>query len=113
MSEDLFICNLSDLSEPGSYGFSLQRHSAKVDGFVVQKDAEYYAYVNHCPHTGAPLDWVEHQFLDRDQRLIQCAMHDALFDIKTGQCLSGPCPGQFLQKLEIEIKEDALYLKTL
>lgn len=56
------------------------------------RDGELFAYRNSCPHTGSPLDWVEHQFLDLDGALIQCATHDARFLIDTRECVFGPCP---------------------
>jgi nitrite reductase/ring-hydroxylating ferredoxin subunit len=110
MSDPLFICNLEDIADPGSYGFSLYNRGQKIEGFVVHKDGELFAYVNECPHTGSPLDWVEHQFLDMDLDMIQCAVHDARFEIRTGQCLVGPCPGESLQKLDIEQRLGGLYL---
>ncbi len=79
-------------------------------GFLVQYNGEFFAYLNSCPHTGAPLDWVEHQFLDADGSLIQCAIHDARFYIESGECVFGPCPGESLSKLDIHIEDDRIYL---
>lgn len=110
MTKPGFICQLNEIKDPASRGFSVQRGGETILGFVVHKDGQFYAYLNSCPHTGAPLDWVEHQFLDADSALIQCAMHDARFDIQSGQCLHGPCAGDSLQPLKLEIRGDSLYL---
>ena len=107
------ICTLDRLSDPGSYGFSLQAGGQPVEGFVVKRDGEVFAYRNSCPHTGAPLDWVDHQFLDIEGALIQCAVHDARFLIDTGECVSGPCPGQSLEALPIRVEDDSVYLLSL
>jgi nitrite reductase/ring-hydroxylating ferredoxin subunit len=107
------ICALARLSDPGSYGFSLQIGGQAVEGFVVKRDGEVFAYRNSCPHTGSPLDWVDHQFLDIEGALIQCAVHDARFLIETGECVFGPCPGQSLEALPIRIKGDSVYLLSL
>ncbi len=104
------ICPLERLSDPGSYGFSLEFDGKRVNGFVVRRDSECFAYVNSCPHTGSPLDWVEHQFLDLDGELIQCAVHDARFLIETGECVFGPCPGASLEALPIRIESGKVYL---
>jgi len=111
MSDNLLICHLEDITDPGSRGFSIELDGHEIEGFVVLKDGAFYAYQNACPHTGSPLDWVEHQFLDLDQAMIQCAVHDARFEIESGLCLAGPCPGESLQKLEIERLDQALYLR--
>gem|GEM_PF-379492 len=106
----VFICTLDRLSDPGSYGFSVDRGNDHVAGFVVRRDGEYFAYRNSCPHTGSPLDWVDHQFLDIEGALIQCAVHDARFLIDTGECIFGPCPGESLESLPIRIDGDNIYL---
>jgi nitrite reductase/ring-hydroxylating ferredoxin subunit len=112
MSKDLiFICDLDNLSDPGSRGFSIEHQGSTVEGFVVKYDYECFAYRNSCPHTGAPLDWVEHQFLDADDSLIQCAVHDARFLIDTGECIAGPCHGKSLQSLPIVIQNNSIFLK--
>lgn len=106
----IYICNHNLLSDPGSRGFSVKDNGQTIDGFIVKNDCSYYAYRNSCPHTGAPLDWVEHQFLDIDDSLIQCAVHDARFFIDTGECVFGPCPGESLEKLDIVVQEDGIFL---
>ena len=106
----MFICALESLSDPGSYGFSLDCAGETVDGFVVRRDGECFGYRNRCPHTGSPLDWVEHQFLDIEGTLIQCAVHDARFLIDTGECILGPCPGESLESLPITVQGENVYL---
>ncbi len=107
----IFICRHDLLSDPGSRGFSVEDRGRTVDGFIVKYDYSYFAYRNTCPHTGAPLDWVEHQFLDADKSLIQCAVPDARFFIDTGECIFGPCPDETLEKLDIVVQQDGIYLQ--
>ena len=110
MSNLFLICPLETLSDPGSFGFSVEIGERRVDGFVVRRDGECFAYRNSCPHTGSPLDWVEHQFLDLDGALIQCSTHDARFTIDTGECVFGPCPGESLEPLAIALQDENIYL---
>ena len=110
MSEQHLICQLGELGDPASFGFRIESEDGVIDGFIVQKDGELFAYQNRCPHTGAPLDWVEHQFLDLDGALIQCAVHDARFLIDSGECIAGPCAGDALSPLPIEVIDGAIYL---
>jgi nitrite reductase/ring-hydroxylating ferredoxin subunit len=106
-----FICSQAELSDPASFGFSIEKHGEAIEGFLVKNDGQYFAYKNSCPHTGAPLDWLEHQFLDSEGALIQCAVHDARFFIESGECVFGPCLGKNLEKLEIEVTDDGIYLQ--
>ena len=110
MSEQLLICQQNEIEDPGSRGFNVEFKGKSISGFVVKKDEQFFAYLNSCPHTGAPLDCVEHQFLDMDGALIQCAVHDARFNIEKGLCLSGPCVGDSLQELTIIKQDNQLFL---
>lgn len=67
-------------------------------------------YVNACPHIGTPLDWVPGRFLSADGRHIVCATHGAEFTIETGECIRGPCRGDFLERVPIQIKDGVLYV---
>jgi nitrite reductase/ring-hydroxylating ferredoxin subunit len=106
----VLLCALAQLDDPGSYGFCVDYGGEAVEGFVVRRDNECFAYRNSCPHTGSPLDWVEHQFLDVEGALIQCAVHDARFLIESGECVSGPCPGENLESLPIRVQDGNIYL---
>lgn len=108
------LCALTDLSDPGSRGFELPRGEGQQPFalFVVQKAGQLSAYRNSCPHTGAPLEWLPNQFLDRDSGFIECALHGALFDIHSGQCLRGPCIGDHLEPLAVSVRDGMVWLDT-
>ena len=98
------VCKLNDLADPGCRGLELVVAGRQYDAFIVRQGQQVYAYLNSCPHTGGPLDWVPHQFLDLDKAFIQCATHDALFQINNGLCISGPCQGQRLTPIPVFIE---------
>lgn len=98
------LCDLDDIVDPGSRGFELMLGAEPpLRLFVVRKDGIVAAYRNRCPHTGAPLEWLPDQFLDLDNSFIQCAIHGALFRPEDGYCLRGPCVGQSLEPLALEV----------
>ena len=74
--------------------------------FITQRDGAYYAYNNLCPHLQTELEFLENQFLDRDGEFIECSTHGALFDVESGECISGPCQGDFLEKVKIDVHSD-------
>jgi nitrite reductase/ring-hydroxylating ferredoxin subunit len=78
----------------------------EVEIFVVKHDDQLHAYQNKCPHLGIALEWLEDQFLDMEKQFIHCSTHGALFLIETGECVSGPCLGQFLTPVNIEYAAD-------
>lgn len=97
------LCKTNDIEDPGSKSFDIKINRKTQSIFVVHKNGEFFAYYNQCPHTGASLEWQEDQFLDMDKDLIQCATHDALFIIDSGECIAGPCVGDSLQGLPLTI----------
>jgi len=104
------LCKTSDIEDPGSKSFELKINRKTQSIFVVHKDGQFFAYYNQCPHTGVNLEWQEDQFLDLDKALIQCATHDALFLIDSGECIAGPCAGDSLQSLALLIKGDEVHI---
>ncbi len=74
--------------------------------FITQRDGSYYAYNNLCPHLQTELEFLENQFLDRDGEYIECSTHGALFNVESGECISGPCQGDFLEKIKIDVHSD-------
>jgi len=77
---------------------------------LIRHGAQVQAYLNECPHTGAPLDWSPGRFLTVDRKLIQCAMHGAQFRPEDGYCVAGPCAGDQLSAMPIQIVDEVVYL---
>jgi len=100
------ICGLDELDDPGAKGFYVGDGEWPFRGFVIRKGAEIFAYANICPHRRHPLDMLPDAFLVDDGRMIRCASHGALFSPETGMCLTGPCSGRSLMKLEARIDAD-------
>lgn len=96
------ICQLAELTDPGSRAFTLGSGDWPLRGFVVRRGARVFAYVNRCPHAGHPLNWRPDRFLSPDGSVILCASHGALFDFE-GTCIAGPCEGRGLRPLAIRI----------
>ncbi len=111
MGSHLSLCRLADLTDGDSRGVSAQVGGEPVELLLVRRGGVVYAYHNHCPHTGAPLDWSPHQFLDIEKRFIQCALHGALFRIETGLCIYGPCVESYLEPAPVRVLgEHVVYL---
>ena len=103
MSEWMVIDAMRDAADPSAKGYKLDDLvTSGAAFFVVKKDNALHAYVNQCPHVGAPLEWIPDQFLDADEQFIQCAVHGAAFAIDNGACAGGPCNGVGLTALPMQ-----------
>lgn len=97
------VALLSDIADSGAREFELDGRDGRVPGFMVRNKDRVFAYVNICPHAGRSLNWGPDRFLTRDNGLIMCAGHGALFQIDSGLCVEGACLGASLTSLELEI----------
>lgn len=73
---------------------------------------EVRAWLNVCPHAGRRLDWAPGQFLKSRDGLLVCAAHGASFELLRGECLAGPCRGESLRAVPVEVRDDAVWLKS-
>ena len=81
-----------------------------MDILVVRQGYRVYGYLNTCPHSGGPLDWVPDQFLDPAREYIQCATHAALFRITDGVCVYGPCASDRLTPVPTAVEAGEVVL---
>ena len=104
------LCKLTDIDDGGSKGFEIGVGDTQIELFVARKGNCIYAYENSCPHTGGPLDWTPDQFIDKESGHILCATHGAIFSLQTGQCLAGPCSGDWLRALSVSLDGNEIFL---
>lgn len=101
-----YLCDSDAIDINDSRAFELDGSSL----FLINKRGEFFAYINRCPHLGIRLEWVEHRFLDSERSLIQCSTHGALFTIDKGFCVSGPCSGESLIKVDLAVRGNQIYV---
>lgn len=101
------VCALDELKHDIPRGFDLEDGTAVL---LIRRGEQVIAWRNSCPHRGIRLEWLPDQFLDYEKQFIQCATHGALFGIDDGICVAGPCPGEQLESLPVEIRDGAVWL---
>ena len=78
--------------------------------FVVRRGAEAWGYVNSCPHNRTPLNFRPEKFVTCDKTHILCSTHYALFEYEDGYCIDGPCAGQSLEAVPVELREGMIQI---
>ena len=68
------------------------------------------AWINVCPHAGRRLDWAPGRFLASKDGLLVCAVHGASFETRGGVCEAGPCRGESLRAVAVEVRDGAVWL---
>lgn len=99
---------LDQIEDGKARSFVVQLTEGRFHGFIVRQGASISAYVDSCPHAGAPLARELDDYLTPDGELIACWLHGAVFRIDDGECLGGPCMGQKLSVWPVDLREGAL-----
>ena len=104
------LVTLDQLAD-GGFGETEVTVDGDTESIVIYRDGDRVrAWMNVCPHAGRRLDWAPGQFLKSRDGLLVCAAHGASFELKGGQCVAGPCRGESLRPVAVEIRDGAVWL---
>jgi len=105
------IARAEDVAEGKTVKFSLPRAGARpIDGFLARFQGRLVAYENRCRHLPVSLDFHDGRFFSQDGQHFVCQNHNATYEPLTGLCIMGPCEGQSLKALKIEVVEGDVWL---
>ena len=105
MPEENFekVAALDDLPEGTPVGVKIGKGTAVC---LVRKGTEVFACEDCCSHAEYPMSDGEMV----DDYVIECSLHGAQFDIRTGEVLELPATER-LQMLEVKIEEDEIFVR--
>jgi len=84
---------------------------AESVSLILHRDgASVRAWRNVCPHAGRRLDWSPGRFLKSKDCLLVCAVHGASFETVEGVCVAGPCRGEQLQAVAVQVMDECVTL---
>ena len=86
------------------------RLSATASVILLRLGNGVIGYRNACPHMGIELDWEAKRLLTRNGRHLQCTGHGARFEPVSGECVQGPCAGDFLTPVPVQVRDDMVVL---
>jgi nitrite reductase/ring-hydroxylating ferredoxin subunit len=97
------VASVADVSPGTVKKFWLICQKYRLDAFLINDRGSFHAYVNRCRHMPTPLDFVRDEFLSDDGRYLRCYTHGATYEFATGLCIDGPCKGESLYRLPVQI----------
>lgn len=104
------LCALAELNTTGAKEIVLTRDGGRYPVFVVKTTDGVRAYENSCPHARLPLNARPDGFFDVTRSFLFCANHGAHFNPVTGECLRGPCKGEWLKAFPIAVAGDMVVI---
>ncbi len=82
-----------------------------AESLILYRDGQQVrAWLNVCPHAGRRLDWAPGKFLKSKEGHLVCAAHGASFELVNGDCIAGPCRGDSLRRVAVEIRDGQVVL---
>lgn len=97
------VCEVSQVKE--EFPFSGTVGGKEIGIYLV--DGELYALEDVCPHAYALLS----QGFVEDGK-VECPLHEAVFDIKTGQCLREP-GGRDLRRYPLRVVDNRIQITLI
>lgn len=107
------LCTLADLAATGAKGVTIGVWPDARDIVVVRDGSAIRAYANRCPHLQTTLETRPDRFLDETGEHLVCSTHGARFRVGDGLCLIGPCEGDRLEPMPIEVRDGEVRLANV
>jgi nitrite reductase/ring-hydroxylating ferredoxin subunit len=99
------IARTEDVPDGKTIKFRIPGNGRPLDGFLARFQGKLIAYENRCRHLPVSLDFFDGRFFTQDGQHFVCHNHNALYEPLTGLCVQGPCEGQSLKPLPIEVAD--------
>lgn len=80
-------------------------------GIAIRHRGRFFAFRNLCPHWSTPLGDAGDDIVDPATGELICNTHGARFEPTTGDCVIGPCMGQSLQQLDVQVDDDRVVIQ--
>lgn len=75
---------------------------------VIRRQERWHAVQNHCPHWRMPLAERGPDAFDEQSGYVVCTSHAAIFQLRDGLCVSGPCVDDRLDVLDVQVDGDMI-----
>lgn len=104
------IASANELAEGQTLKFEFVGDGRNKHGFLARFQGKLLAYENICRHIPLPLDYADNKFFSRDGKHFYCQTHGAIYEPHTGLCVQGPCEGESLKPLKIQLSKEEIFL---
>ncbi len=81
-----------------------------VEVIVVRRGERFIAYRNQCAHMAVPLNLLDRVAMSPNGELLLCDHHYATFRVDDGYCTEGPCMGESLTAVALDVRDGAVFI---
>lgn len=107
------LARLEQIEDGGFLEVEAVLPGGDAESLILHRDGDAVrAWLNVCPHAGRRLDWAPGRFLKSKAGELVCAVHGAAFELVGGTCVAGPCRGDSLRAVAVDVADGAVRLST-
>ncbi len=106
------LARLDALPDRGAIIVDVEHNGVRLSLILTRTGDQVAAFRNKCPHAGYPLQRADGRVLVQESRYIVCGAHGASFTLADGACAGGPCNGDGLERLAIEVRNGEILLRA-
>ena len=107
------LARLEQIEDGGFLEVEALLPGGDAESLILHRDGDAVrAWLNVCPHAGRRLDWAPGRFLKSKAGELVCAVHGATFELQGGVCVAGPCRGDSLRALAVDVVDGGVHLRT-
>ncbi|GIK48456.1 MAG: Rieske 2Fe-2S domain-containing protein [Hyphomonadaceae bacterium] len=104
------LARLDALPDPGAIVVEVEQDGARLSLILTRSGDRVSAFRNKCPHAGYPLQRADGRLVVQESRYLVCAAHGASFTLTDGACAGGPCNGDPLERVFVDVREGVVLL---
>lgn len=105
LTPGLRLACFADLADPSATPILAEIGDVRVPVIVTRVGERGAAFRNKCPHAGYPLQRADGRILVQEGRYMVCGAHGASFALEDGACAGGPCNGDALERIPVEVRD--------
>ncbi len=105
LSSGLVLARLDALPDPGAIVVYVGEDDVRVSLILTRRGERIAAFRNRCPHAGYPLQRADGRIVVQEGRFLVCAAHGASYALDDGACAGGPCNGDGLERVAVELRD--------
>jgi len=106
------LARLDALADPGAIVVEYEDGAGVRRSLILTRAGDHVAaFRNVCPHAGYPLQRADGRIVVQEARYLVCMAHGASFTLTDGACAGGPCNGDGLERVGIEVAQGMILLR--
>jgi len=105
----LMLARVEDIPDPGAIIVRAGEGENAISLILTRSGVSVACFRNRCAHANYPLQRADGRIVVQQGRYLVCAAHGASYTLDGGACAGGPCNGDPLEKIEVEVRDGGVF----